>query len=61
MGAAVWWGAGLLAGPLGEDEPRRIAALAALVVGGGGLFALLALTTGAVRMKDLRAAVSRRA
>ena len=28
---------------------------------GGGLFALLALTTGAVRMKDLRAAVSRRA
>ena len=61
MGIAVWWGADLLAGPLGGGEARRIAALAVLVVAGGGLFALAALGTGAVKLTDLRAAVSRRA
>ncbi|MDD9927265.1 MAG: murein biosynthesis integral membrane protein MurJ [Rhodospirillaceae bacterium] len=61
MGVAVWWGADWLAGPLGSGEAQRIVALASLVVAGGGLFALAALGTGAVRMTDLRAAVSRRA
>ena len=61
MGIAVWWGADWLAGPLGGGEAQRIVALASLVVAGGGLFALAALGTGAVRMTDLRAAVSRRA
>ena len=61
MGIAVWWGAVWLAGPLGGGEAQRIVALASLVVAGGGLFALAALGTGAVRMSDLRAAVSRRA
>ena len=60
MALAVWWGAGLLAGPLAGDEARRIVALAVLVAVGGALFALLSLLTGAVRLKDLRAAVSRR-
>ncbi len=61
MAAAVWWGAGFLAEPLAADEVRRIIALAALITAGGALFAALAVVTGAVRMKDLRAAVSRRA
>jgi len=61
MGIAVWWGAVWLAGPLGGGEAQRIVALASLVLAGGGLFALAALGTGAVRMTDLRAAVSRRA
>ncbi len=60
MAGAVWWGTGLLAGPLAGDEARRIGALTVLVAGGGGLFVLLSLVTGAVRLKDLRAALSRR-
>lgn len=61
MGVAVWYGADLLDGPLGAGEARRIGALAVLVAAGGGLFALAALGTGAVKLTDLRAAVSRRA
>ena len=60
MGIAVWWGAGMLAGPLGGDEARRIAALAGLVAVGGGLFALMSFVTGAVKLQDLRSAMSRR-
>ena len=61
MALAIWWGADFLAESLNGNEPRRIAALAALVAGGGALFAVLALGSGAVRLKDLRSAMSRRA
>jgi putative peptidoglycan lipid II flippase len=61
MAAAIWWGAGLLSGPLAGGEARRIVALVVLVSAGGGLFGVLAIATGAVRLKDLRSAMSRRA
>ncbi len=61
MGVALWWGADFMAGSLVGGEVQRIVALTVLVVGGGGLFALVAVGIGAVRVSDLRAAVMRRA
>lgn len=59
MGVALWWGAGTLAEPLSGDEVHRIAALSVLVAAGGGLFALISFVTGAVKLHDLRSAMSR--
>jgi len=59
MGAALWWAADFGAGWLNGREPVRILALVVLVAGGGALFAGTAAVTGAVRLSDLRAMMSR--
>jgi len=63
MGLALWWVGGRAAAPLADllnaGEPLRIAALAALVAGGGVLFAVLAVASGAVRRADLKSLLRR--
>jgi putative peptidoglycan lipid II flippase len=59
MAGALWVGAAVLAGPLNDGEPSRIAALAALVAGAMAVYAALAVATGAVRFGELRAAMKR--
>ncbi len=59
MAGALWGGADLLAAPLNDGEPARIAALALLVAGGAAVYALVATVTGAVRLGELRAAMTR--
>jgi len=59
MAGALWGGAAMLAGPLNDGEPSRIAALAALIAGAMAVFALIAMATGAVRLGELRAALKR--
>jgi putative peptidoglycan lipid II flippase len=59
MAGALWGGAALLAAPLSADEPSRIAALALLIAGGSAVFAGMAMATGAVRLAELRAMMTR--
>jgi putative peptidoglycan lipid II flippase len=55
MAVAVWWLALILAEPLGGPLWRKIAALAAIVAGGGAIYGGLALILGAMKMSDLSA------
>lgn len=59
MGGALWWGAGALEAAFAGDLPTRVAALAALVAAGAGLFALACQLTGAARLSELRSAFRR--
>ena len=54
MAAGLWLAAGALEAPLAGALPSRIAALAALVIGGMALFALAAQAFGAARLGELR-------
>lgn len=58
MGAAVWVGAEALAGAL-EDAGLRIAALAALVAGGGAIYALAGRLLGAFSPSELISGLKR--
>lgn len=60
MAAGLWFAQARLAPLLGGGDWARLAAVAILVLGGGGLFALLALAFGAVRLSDLRDALKRK-
>lgn len=54
MAAILVLGAGALSGPLEGSLPLKVAALAALIVGGLASFSGLALITGAAHIGDLR-------
>jgi len=53
MGLVVWWLALALADPLGGPLWQKIGALAAVVIVGGTIYAVLAFATGAMRLSDL--------
>ncbi len=59
MAAALWWANGQLAVMLASGDGWRIVGLAILVCGGAAFFALLAVLTGAVRLADLKAPLTR--
>ena len=62
MGIALWWLARALAPWLAAGTPigTRAGALAALVIGGGLVYAIAALATGALRVSALRSMLRRR-
>ncbi len=60
MATTLWWASAQLAGGFAGDETWRIAGLAILVCGGGALFALLAGLTGALRLVEMKALMTRR-
>jgi putative peptidoglycan lipid II flippase len=53
MGIALWFGIKPLEGYLADGEVVRMAALAALVAGGMGVYLILTIMTGAVPRQDL--------
>ena len=59
MGAALWFAAPLAAGLLAGPFEARVVALALLVSGGGAVYALACLVTGAFRIGDIKALVRR--
>ncbi|MEQ9146257.1 MAG: murein biosynthesis integral membrane protein MurJ [Parvibaculaceae bacterium] len=59
MGGGLYFGAEAAAPWLAASFAESIAALAVLVAGGLGLFAVAALATGATRMSDLKGALRR--
>jgi putative peptidoglycan lipid II flippase len=61
MVAALLVGEALLAGPLRGPAAQRIAALAALIALGGGVYALACHVLGAARWGELRRALARQA
>jgi len=59
MAAALWAGERLLAPMLAGGEAARIPALAILIAGGGAVYGIAVLLTGAARPSDLRSAFRR--
>ena len=59
MAVALYYGAVYLAGSLAGGEVERAIALAILVAGGLGVFALLAQITGAARLGDVKSILKR--
>ena len=60
MGAAVWWVAGQLAGPLAGPFWQQVPALGAIVVLGMAIYFVLAHLTGASTLAELKSALRKR-
>jgi len=61
MGAGLWYAADILHPHFSSDLVSRIIALASLIAGGAGLYAVVAVLTGAARLSDLKNMLKRRA
>jgi len=59
MGAALWYGTGIAAPYLAATFLESVLALTVLIAGGGLIFALASVATGATHMSDLKAMVRR--
>ncbi len=60
MGAAVWWVAGQLAGPLSGPFWQQVPALGVIVVVGMAIYFVLAHLTGASTLAELKSALRKR-
>ncbi len=61
MAAVLWLVLAAIGSAFDASIPTKIAALAALIFGGLGLYAVLAIATGAVVPSDLKRMLSRQA
>ncbi|MEX0582207.1 MAG: murein biosynthesis integral membrane protein MurJ [Sneathiella sp.] len=60
MGGGLYIARDLLSGSFAGDAPARIVALVTLVAGGGGLYAIGVLVTGAAPLQDIKSMLKRR-